>query len=347
MNPFEELRAIQREACVVLRGGAARVAACPDLGARVFVELGGQSLHRLDLAAVRNPNLPFNNFGGVNLWPAPEGGPFGFNYEGDRWQVQPAINQTPFALRARDEAAVEMGKRVTLVNRKGTRLPVEITRRVGFGTPAACLADFPLEVSAAVETRDAFAVADAVSRDDALIAAWNLEQFASSEETVAFVRVDDPRNAINFDYYEPPPIELVAWRERGFTFRVNGRRKGQIGLRQSSCPEWIGFYDLSRRLVCVKENRTPRDGLFFNIADNDQPAGPFSAADTYSIFNSDSDMAAFELETIGPLLTEGTRLVRSPLVSVTTYARFASDDAIRAFLDQHLREGDPPKNRLR
>ena len=55
-----------------------------------------RSIPRIDLAAVRQPDQPFNNFGGMNLWPAPEGGPFGFNYEGSRWYVQPAINVEPF-----------------------------------------------------------------------------------------------------------------------------------------------------------------------------------------------------------------------------------------------------------
>jgi hypothetical protein len=336
MPAFQRLLEIKKDTVVHLTRDRARVAVCPDMGGRVFVEFDGQCAHRIDLAAVARPDQPFNNFGGMNLWPAPEGGPFGFNYEGSRWYVQPAINVEPFAARERTESLVLLEKKAALINRKGTRVEVAVTRRVGFASPSACLDGFPLVASAAVETRDEFRVLNPVSSDQALIAAWNLEQFAATGETIAFVRVANPRESINWDFYEPHPRELVAWHPHGFTLRADGRHKGQIGIRKAAQPEGIGFYDLARRWVCLKENLTPLDGMFFNIADNDQPSGPRSAEDTYSIFNSDADMAAFELETIGPLHIEGGRLARAPLVSRTTYAIFENADALRQFLDRYL-----------
>lgn len=339
MNPFQRLRAIKKDAVIDLEKGGARVVACPDMGARVFVELEGRTPHRIDLEAVARPVQPFNNFGGMNLWPAPEGGAFGFNYEGDRWYVQPAINVEPFTARDRTAGSVLLEKRTVLGNRKGTRLEVAMARRVGFAPPAACLEGCPIAASVAVETRDEFTVTNRVAPDQALLAAWNLEQFAATGETVAFVRVANPRESVNWDFYEPHPKALVSWRPHGFTFRADGRHKGQIGIRKAARPDGIGFYDLSRRWVCLKENLTPQEGTYFNIADNDQPSGPWAAADTYSIFNSDADMAAFELETIGPLLLEQGHLARAPLVSRTTYALFENADAIRRFLDRHLGEG--------
>ncbi|MFZ4695974.1 MAG: DUF6786 family protein [Verrucomicrobiia bacterium] len=339
MPAFQRLLEIKKDTVVHLARDRARVAACPDMGGRVFVELDGQCAHRIDLAAVARPGQPFNNFGGVNLWPAPEGGPFGFNYEGSRWYVQPAINVEPFAVRERTERSVLFEKKAALINRKGIRVEVVVTRRVAFSPLAACIEGCPLAASVAVETRDEFTVTNRVASDQALIAAWNLEQFTATGETVAFIRVADPRESINWDFYEPHPKALVSWCPHGFTFRTDGRHKGQIGIRKAARPEGIGFYDLARRWVCLKENLTPLDGMFFNIADNDQPAGPWSAADTYSIFNSDADMAAFELETIGPLHLEGGRLARAPLVSRTTYAIFETADAIRIFLDRYLGKG--------
>jgi hypothetical protein len=333
---LERLLETKKAAAIVLRDGAGRAVICPDMGGRVFVEVGGQSMHRLDLDTVQQPDRPFNNFGGTNLWPAPEGGPFGFNYQGNQWYVQPAINNEPFAVRKSAAAAVELEKQTTLLNRQGTRVKVRLARRVAFAARAACLDGYPVTAALAVETRDEIAVLNDVATDQALLAAWNLEQFTATPDTVAFVQVANPQVAINFDFYEPHPKELIGYRARGFTFRVDGHHKGQIGIKQSAQPAWIGFYDLARRLVCIKENRTPLEGLFFNIADNDQPAGPYSAADTYSIFNSDADMLAFELETIGPLEVAGGKLRRAPLVSVTTYAIFKTADAIRQFVTKHL-----------
>jgi hypothetical protein len=75
-------------------------------------------------------------------------------------------------------------------------------------------------------------------------------------------------------------------------------------------------------------------GLYFNIADNDQPAGPFSAADVYSIFNGDESLGFFELETIGSANVVDDRLSGSSLVSRTTLAFFKNDQPIHRLFEQ-------------
>ena len=98
MQTFDSLIDLKKDNSFVYRKDNARVVFAPDLGGRVFCELDGICLHRLDLENIRQPNRPFNNYGGNNFWPAPEGGQFGFNYQGDDWYVQPAINDEPFVL---------------------------------------------------------------------------------------------------------------------------------------------------------------------------------------------------------------------------------------------------------
>jgi hypothetical protein len=58
------------------------------------------------------------------------------------------------------------------------------------------------------------------------------------------------------------------------------------------------------------------DARYFNIADNDQPAGPWSAADMYSIFYG-AGLGFYELETIAPARIEDNRLLASLLTSAT------------------------------
>ena len=96
INKFQELLRIKKDAAITFKHDKAACALCPDMGGRVFGEVGGISLHRIDLDAVRRPDQPFANFGGGNFWPAPEGGKFGFNYRGNEWYVQSCINATPF-----------------------------------------------------------------------------------------------------------------------------------------------------------------------------------------------------------------------------------------------------------
>ncbi|MGQ9553188.1 MAG: hypothetical protein ACUVWR_03630 [Anaerolineae bacterium] len=117
---------------------------------------------------------------------------------------------------------------------------------------------------------------------------------------------------------------------------MSSKRKGQIGIKVTSQPRCIGFYDLSRRLLCLRRNANAGPGLYFNMADNDQPNGPCSAADSYSIFNSDPDMAAFELETVGSAIVLGKWPTGSRLVAETTFAVFPNEAGLVHWLNQHL-----------
>lgn len=111
---------------------------------------------------------------------------------------------------------------------------------------------------------------------------------------------------------------------------------GQIGISKESNPSFIGFYDLSRNLLVIRENLSIDNCLYFNIADNDQLQGPYSTADVYSIYNSDPEMRAFELETIGSARVESGMLRGSKLTSKTTLAVFAKASDIEKFIETYI-----------
>ena len=337
-SKFQELLRIKKGAVLVFQNGKAACALCPDMGGRVFGELGGHSLHRIDLDAARRPDQPFANFGGGNFWPAPEGGKFGFNYRLNEWYVQPCINAEPFQVDSHNDRAAVLQKQVVLVNRVGTKVETRMQRafRLLSKLPPG-LQRYHLEGLLAYQTTDTFIVLNRVPVDAALLAGWTLEQFAGTDQTISFCAVDHPEQAINFDFYEHPG-ERIAYAPRGFTYNTDARRKGQIGIRQAAGARFIGFYDLSRRLVCLRENCSVAGGLYFNIADNDQPRGPASAADNYSIFNSDADMGAFELETIGAAQVEQNWLKGSELISITTFAIFKNLRDLQGFMNETLGE---------
>ena len=78
--------------------GDGSVLVSPRLGGRIFCSLDDELLHRLNpdsLAAA--PAETFDNPGGNFLWPAPEGGPFGFNYpRGAEWTVQEDMRESSY-----------------------------------------------------------------------------------------------------------------------------------------------------------------------------------------------------------------------------------------------------------
>ena len=333
---FRLLRDIKKDTSVELVKDADSVLVCPDMGGRTFASVCGIAPHRMDMECIKNPNQPFNNFGGGTIWPAPEGGRFGFNYDGDTWRVQPAINNEPFTVVSQSSDSVILEKRVNLSNRAGTVLDTVMRREVSLVDHLpSVLQAAPVKGWLSYKTHDRFEALNRVSTEEALLAAWTLEQFDTSNHTEAFCIVENPHDAINFDFYAHPG-ERISYYEHGFCYRTDGQGAGQIGIKQSASASFVGFRDVSRGIVCIRENRSPEGGIFFNIADNAQPDGPYSAADNYSIFNSDPDMQAFELETVGSALLADGLLKGSELVSITSFAVYQNPgDAVR-LVDQLL-----------
>ncbi len=299
------------------------MAVCPAIGGRVFAEVRGETMHRVDPDLVANPLETFNNYGGNTFWPAPEGGRFAFNYEGVRWRVQEAINLQPFEVVHGDTASVVLGKNVELVNRAGEIIEAAMTREVRLSQPQGLLTGRNLKGFVSYTTVDSFDVINQVSLENALIAAWTLEQFDASDETISFCAVVNAREAINFDFYEHPHHRITYF-AKGFSYRTDGQSVGQIGIAKAANSSFIGFYDLSRGVLCIRENLSIDDGLYFNIADNHQPNGPYSAADVYSIYNSGPEVRALELETVGSATTENGLLRGSKLISRTGIGIFES-----------------------
>ena len=334
-NKFQQLRTIKGGSLLEFTQDPARCVLCPDMGGRIFADVCGISVHRIDLECVAKPDRPFNNYGGGNFCPAPEGGKFAFNYRGNEWYVQECINKLPFEVVSHDEGSAAILKRVVLINRAGTVVDSIMKRELKLPRSLPpFLKGSRLRGFLTYQTVDSFEVLNPVTSEQALIGAWTLEQFETSEFTVSFCPVENPGGAINFDFYEHPR-DRITYFKHGFSYKTDGRCKGQIGIKKEAAAPFIAFYDASRQLLCTRENRSG-DSLYFNIADNDQPDGPYSAADNYSIFNSDPDMQAFELELVSGARIQNGLVKGSELVSVTTFAVFENPRDLQDLVAQYI-----------
>lgn len=335
MGDLDALIDLKRGKGVVYQGADARAVFAPDLGARVFCELDGLLLHRLDMENVRRPDRPFNNYGGNNFWPAPEGGPFGFNYEGNTWRVQTAINDQPFVMETTSNTGAKVRKETRLTNRKGVAVDVVMSREFRMTPVPELIADLRPTAAFAYTVDDRIDVVNRVGIDEALLACWTLEQFNASDTTVSFAKVSRPQEAINFDFYDHPG-DRIAYAANGFFYKTDSRKRGQIGIRKAHEPEFIGFHDLGRKLLCLRQIVGSPEGIYFNIADNDQPKGPFSAEDSYSIFNGDESLGFFEVETIGGASVRDGCLKGSRLLSQTAFAVFDDTEPLHRFIDRWI-----------
>ena len=275
---------------------------------RIFLlDAQGKTYHRWDQQVADHPSdTEFNNLGGNSLWPAPEGGPYAFNYlEGD-WLVQPGINTAVSELAP---GGLECFRSVRLLNRKGTPMDVRISRKV---TPLAAEGQAFGVGFMGYHESDRIEFAAPMREEDAVVSAWSLEQFASPEGVIGFGKVGGEASAaMNTDFYGDPG-SMLRCGGQWFRFDLGGQRKFQIGLSNSQRPEFVAAFKPQEGLLIVRSCET-LPGKYINFADNDQPDGVFSADDQMSIFNGAS-MDFFELETLGPVqygadgLVTGSRL---------------------------------------
>jgi len=318
---------------VELPCGRGSVLIPPKLHGRVFCQFEGELIHRLDAELLSNPSpVEYNNIGGNSLWPAPEGGPFAFNYApgSNAWYVQDGIGKAVPSVACNGESCALVEKRITLTNRKGVTLRLGYRRRVAVPNQMFLPRGYDLD-GFCYYTEDTFEPLADYSADDVLLAPWSLEQFPGAEGVVAFGKVAEEGDAINADFYGEPGKRLV--RRRGqFVYRLGGDDRRQIGVRTASRPRLIGALDTNRSLLLLRKAQL-QDGLYFNIADNEQAAGPFSAADLYSIFNG-GDLGFFELETVGAMRVFEGRLAVSTLPSQTMILRGGTDELLRYLSEQ-------------
>ncbi|MDZ4859789.1 MAG: DUF6786 family protein [Candidatus Hydrogenedentes bacterium] len=318
---------------VELTCGRGSVLIPPKLHGRIFCQFDGELIHRLDAAALLNPSPDqYDNFGGNSLWPAPEGGPFAFNYlpGGDAWTVQDGIGKAIPSVSCDDGITALVEKHITITNRKGFVIHLGYRRLVSVPDGNCVPQGYDLN-GLSYRTEDIFEPLGDYNTEDVLLAPWSLEQFPGAEGILAFGKVGEESDALNCDFYGQPG-DRIALAQGQFTFRLGGDQRQQIGVRVSSRPRLIGALDLPRSMLFLRKTQ-PQEGLYFNIADNDQATGPFSAADLYSIFNG-GDLGFFELETVGAMRVIEGRVAVSTLPSETVILKGSTEELLRYLSEQ-------------
>ena len=320
-----------------IASGDGKILISNHLQGRIFAEINGVLLHRLveDLARKPDP-VNFNNIGGNSLWPAPEGGAFAFNYPPDgEWMVQAGINSVKTRTEFRDAKSVVIGKRITLGNRKGETIEVDFSREI-----AAAECEFDLTGSGlkytSYATTDRLSIPAGISAEKVLLAAWSLEQFPGAEDIFAFGCCRKAAaDALNLDFYGDPRPRL-AYDGNFWGFALGGKNRLQIGVSAAVEPVWIGAYSPRRNLAVLRTTPLRNDGRYFNIADNEQKNGAFSAGDIYSVFNGSQELDFHELETIAPVNIQPDGTLGGSVLKSRTLLLTGDNAALRRFLTGSL-----------
>lgn len=322
---------------VSLQCGDGAVWALPGLQGRIVCSMDGELLHRLDrdLAATAKPGT-FNNVGGNSLWPAPEGGPVAFNYyqkDPAAWGVQEAVNSQFAVCTECSGTHAVMEKTMSLTNRTGADMLVAWRREIRPADLARTAAEYSLKATG-YESEDTLLLQKPFSPEEALIAAWSLEQLPLSPDAYGFMVFDKAvPGMVNTGYYGDP-VPYLDYAGNRVIFRFDSPSKLQIGADARSNPRLIGGCIPSRDLLILRETAVVPGGTYIDIADNEQPAGPFAAGDAYSIFYG-AELDFFELETIAPVIMEDGLVRGSLLQSRSMFFRGRFDDLARMMMDKY------------
>ena len=289
----------------------------PGLQGRIFCSIGDELMHKLDFDLAQNPTDGFNNIGGNSLWPGPEGGAFAFNYPYGEWTVQEGINSVCPELTLEEKKGT-MVKHITLHNAKGTDVKLEYKREVKALDAAGIAAKYGVK-AVSYESCDCFTAEGEYSVEDVILNSWTLEQFWGAEGITAFGKFDKEdafvKEIINDDFYGDPLVR-IRLTDGLFVFALGGPNRLQIGFKKDCLPRLIGAYDPSKDMLIIRKTDI-RDGVYINIADNDQKNGAYSTEDVFSIFNGSNELGFFELETIAPMEVRDGKFIRSELLSET------------------------------
>ena len=289
------------------------------LQGRIFAEIKGTFVHNFVEKLAANPDpVNFNNIGGNSLWPAPEGGDFAYNYpDHSDWQVQSGINSVPTILKSKSAQKIVVGKRIKLRNRSGREIELDFSREVEplpekdfWGTGSLACTGY--------RTVDRLIPAGKYASKDFLLGAWSLEQLPGAEGITAFGKCCGPaEGCVNDDFYGDASARL-SYRGDVFRFELGGPNRLQIAIKTAAHPVLIGSLDRKRGILLIRTTQAQDRGTYFNIADNDQKDGPFSAADMFSIFNGSQELNFHELETIAPMQTDADGFITGSELHSTT-----------------------------
>ena len=276
MAAMDELIDLKRTSSFVYEAAGARVVFAPDLGARVFCELDGLLLHRLDLENVRTPNRPFNNFGGNNFWPAPEGGQVRLQLRG-RHLARSAGHQRSALCdgRSRRLPARERRKRTTLKNRNGVAMDVVMQREFAVVQPSRLVADAATRQRLRLYGgRSTSTSRSRVSIDDALLACWTLEQFDASDATISFARVACPARGHQLRFLRSSGRPDRVRRRVASSTGPTAANVARSGSGKASTPGSSDSSIWSARLLCVREIVGPPGRLVLQHRGQRSAAGP-------------------------------------------------------------------------
>ncbi len=239
------------------------------------------------------------NLGGARTWIAPEDR-FYLDKQ-DNWSVPPQMDPGNYQVVAKDERSVTCANEFDITSRDDQSYHVKVTRHIRLLTSLPT--DFP-ELPSGVKWVSFETLHElenlgqnTIGKDVKHMGLWSLDQVLPGGTMI--IPINKSEKPPYRDYFEPIPPERISVSEQAITLKIDGKRRGKIGIAPWAARPVLLLYEPKtngQAVLFVKQFPVDPNGVYL-----DHPWGkPSEYGDPVQIYNDSGDMGGFaEMECHG------------------------------------------------
>lgn len=259
---------------IVLSGseGNAQVIISPKYQGKVFTSTaegsGGKSFGWINYKAFdQEPDAHMNAYGGEDrLWLGPEGGPFSLYFAPgkemvfDNWHTPPPIDTEAWALVSSSEREVELTRDMEIGNYAGTRLKMNISRRVELLDARVIGELLSVRLGGSVKSVG-FKTTNrlkntgnfAWNEQTGAPCMWNLDMFTPTPETVILIpyKEEGDGKVATTDYFGEIAADRITTKSGVLYFKADGLSRGKLGIPPHRVKPVAGSYAADEGVLTI------------------------------------------------------------------------------------------------
>lgn len=263
-----------KDSLVLLRDsdGASEVVVSPNYQGKVFTSTAegdtGKSFGWINYKAFDGPVDPhMNAYGGEDrLWLGPEGGKFALFFKKDakmefaNWATPAAFDHESWKITGSNQHQVALTKDMHLVNYKGTRLDLQVDRRISLMPREDIVKILKVQLDSAVkvvgiETENSITNIgkDEWTKQSGAPCLWNLDMFRPSSQAIIIIPYDEKANGkvATTDYFGQIPANRVTTQKGHLFFKADGKSRGKLGMTAARTLAVAGSYDAVNNVLSI------------------------------------------------------------------------------------------------
>jgi hypothetical protein len=263
--------------------GDARLAICPELQGRIMTSTAngedgmgfGWINYKFFEEGKQNDHM--NAYGGEDrLWLGPEGGQYsiffkpGVSMTFENWFTPPPINSESWVLVEQTKTSVAMRKEMRLTNYSGTEFDLRIDRSVALLMKESIERILGVQVTdgldyVAYETENIITNTGqkAWDKETGALSIWMLDMLKTSPNATVVIPFKEGEEkelgpVATTNYFGEIPPDRIKTEKGVIYFKVDGNKRGKLGLSWKRVKPFAGSYDADARILTLIAFSVPK-----------------------------------------------------------------------------------------